>query len=211
MKNSILCDLYTEYLNGSKIDLFKLEYILKDKIQNKIDYNDSIISLSVLLINEPILDYKAAYKFLNRIPNDERSVIIKSYIETWHLGITPTLVNPLNISTISNFQSKSALLFYYSLTLDALNEREKYLQKSITCFQYNFLSIIELFKIYSKDSMSFQNNIKLFHNNVRFIKKLRMTQFYNKTLLYKPFIFSKIFGLDRSDENINLLIYRYIK
>lgn len=193
---------YQRYSREENYDILKLESLLLEALSIKADDTENLMKMALVQLSEPILDYERAHSLLSIINNDIRAFLLSSYIENWYFGYSSNN----RYSGDLNFKSNemSSLYYYYSLNDISSIEKIGLLEKSIKLFRFNFLSIIEYQKELNKNQNSHYNvdSRTCFNECVDFIYKLNNTKMIDKQLLYKPFFYSRILGLNRTNDNL---------
>ena len=197
--------LYEKYLINDDLDIDEIEKILLQLLEIEKNNVDYIIQYVLVLLHEPILDYEKALLYLENI-NDIRAVLIRSYIQDWYFGKPPELgIKEIN-KYINQKHSKaelSALYYFTSLSVEDVDDKIHFLKKSLAIYQYNFLNVIELIKL-SKNKKDLKLE-SLFIDNVRFNRCISKTSYLYKRLVYKPFLYNRLLGIGREEDNISIL------
>jgi len=132
---------------------------------------------------------------------------LRCYIEDWYYGIPPK-VNKEIADQYHNRSGRSVeyscLLYYASFNSETNTDIIALLIQSLQVYPYNFQSIIKVNSILNEYKESF-NIGDYIEKCIRFNNRLNRTSFFNNKLLFKPFMYSKMLGLNRTTENILLL------
>jgi hypothetical protein len=201
MKNK-LNKIIESYLKEGLFNLSEIEETLLNLMDLEKDNIEYIIQYVLVLLKEPILDYDKAFDYLSNI-KDIRAILLRSYIQDWYYGMPPDVDNKIINEYINAKRTNvemSCLYYYASQNTEDVIDKVILLKKSLQIYQYNFLSILAVKKLLgTKGGFNVES---YFEECIRFINRLNKTSYLSKQLIFKPFMYSKMLGLDRTSENI---------
>ncbi len=202
----LYCNLISNYCEKGVFNIEEGEILLKNILQRNPSDIRYIIQYVLVLLNEPILDYETAFEILKE-SDDIKSILLRNHILDWYFGVMPEEKLLLKcIQKESTTKAEWSMLYYYvALGSKDVLKKIEFLKLSLEFYPYNLMSIVTLKKNgYVDVDLKYRLVVKL-------INRLRRRDMISKTFLYKPFLYSRLLGLDRDDDNLKILEDLYFK
>ncbi|WP_282040010.1 hypothetical protein [Saccharicrinis aurantiacus] len=205
-QKSLLCDFYNSEINNEPRIIYELEEVQKQLIQRSADIKD-ILLYSLVLMSDCIADFDKVLELTDDFKSNYRIFLIRQYIfenifGEESIGRTPILVD----SSGADARELSAICYFQATYTACLEQKERYLMKSLEYWNYNLMSLIKL------EHLNFGNSNK---NKVTFgtirsiVYKINNISHMNKELIFKVFLYSKILGVYRPLSNLNAIENMY--